>query len=105
MPDDELAIFDALLPLKYKKAQLKAAQEAASDEQADETVNEIKLYRCTDDDGTLKVIQVKNGPLYQSDLTSNDSYIIDNGVNGNTFQLVQGLSLKQSSNMGVAPKK
>lgn len=63
--------------------QLATLQEAGSDEQSDETVNEIKLYRCTDEDGTLKVIQVKNGPLYQSDLTSNDSYIIDNGANGN----------------------
>lgn len=43
---------------------------------------EIKLYRCSDEDGTLKVIEVKKGPLYQGDLDENDSFIVDNGPNG-----------------------
>lgn len=44
--------------------------------------NEIKLYRCSDEDGTLKVTEVKKGPLSQSDLSTNDSFIVDNGPNG-----------------------
>lgn len=45
--------------------------------------NEIKLYRCSDEDGTLKVTEVKTGPLFQADLVSDDSFIVDNGPNGN----------------------
>jgi len=40
------------------------------------------LYRCTEEGGTLKVIEVKSGPLLQADLDENDCFIIDNGPNG-----------------------
>jgi hypothetical protein len=50
------------------------------------TFTEIKLYRCTDEDGTLKVTEIKKGPLFQADLKSEDSFIIDNGANGNFSQ-------------------
>ncbi|XP_037071160.1 advillin-like [Pollicipes pollicipes] len=43
---------------------------------------DIKLYRCSDQDGTLKVVEVKSGPLMQADLDSGDSFIIDNGPQG-----------------------
>lgn len=29
------------------------------------------MFRCTDESGTLKVVEVKNGPLLQADLDSN----------------------------------
>ena len=47
------------------------------------TFTGIKLYRCTDEDGTLKVTEIKKGPLFQADLNSDDSFIVDNGANGN----------------------
>ena len=45
-------------------------------------VNEIKLYRCSDEGGTLKVEEVKKGPLFQADLSDEDSFIVDNGPSG-----------------------
>ena len=42
----------------------------------------IKLYQCTDEEGTLRIREVKGGPLEQSDLLSKDSFIIDNGAFG-----------------------
>ena len=42
----------------------------------------IKLYQCSDEDGTLKIREVKGGPLEQSDLLSKDSFIVDNGSFG-----------------------
>ncbi|XP_054284246.1 villin-1-like isoform X2 [Macrosteles quadrilineatus] len=42
----------------------------------------LKLYKCSDEDGTYKVVEVKTGPLLQTDLNTNDSFIIDNGANG-----------------------
>jgi len=43
---------------------------------------DIKLYRVTDENGKLEINEVKSGPLYQQDLLSKDSFIIDNGVFG-----------------------
>ena len=42
----------------------------------------IKLYQCSDEDETLRIREVKTGPLAQNDLNSNDSFIIDNGSHG-----------------------
>lgn len=36
----------------------------------------IKLYRCTDEDGTFHTVEVKDGPLKQSDLDSMVKYIL-----------------------------
>lgn len=43
---------------------------------------EIRLYKCSDEDGTLRISEVKGGPLLQDDLVSADSYIVDNGNSG-----------------------
>lgn len=67
LPDVEQQIFESLLPLKDKR-ELKSE---VSDDVADTAVTvEIKLYRCSDDDGTLRVTEVKAGPLHQNDLNS-----------------------------------
>lgn len=42
----------------------------------------IKLYVCSDNKGSLHITEVKNGPLHQRDLNSDDSFIIDNGIQG-----------------------
>ena len=39
----------------------------------------IKLYICSDESGSLHIREMKGGPLEQSDLDSNDAFIIDNG--------------------------
>ena len=42
----------------------------------------IKLYICSDESGSLHIRELKNGPLEQSDLDSNDAFIVDNGQLG-----------------------
>jgi villin 1/advillin len=70
LPEVEKKVFDSQLPLKVKKKFLKPPTDF-TDDQADKRVTqEIKLYRCSDDDGTLRVTEVKTGPLYQADLNS-----------------------------------
>ena len=65
---------------------MKPIEEARKDEESEAAVvTEIKLFRCSDEDGTLKVTEVKKGPLYQSDLNSDDSFFVDNGPNGILF--------------------
>ena len=58
-----------------------------SDEEGDvkldiKTRKEIKLYRCSDENGSYEILEVKSGPLDQQDLLSKDSFIIDNGIFG-----------------------
>lgn len=81
MPKSERDLFNKHLPMADKK--VKPASEVTPDlSQERRVAQEIKLYRCSDEDGTLKVTEVKNGPLYQNDLISEDSFIIDNGEQG-----------------------
>lgn len=67
LPEVELQLFESLLPLKEKS---KLAVESSDDVVDKQVTIEIKLYRCSDDDGTLRVTEVKAGPLHQSDLNS-----------------------------------
>ncbi|KAG7164926.1 Villin-1-like 2, partial [Homarus americanus] len=81
LQDLERKTFEKLLPLNNK--QLTPASQAPKDESVARRVcEELKLFRCSDESGTLKVVEVKNGPLSQSDLNSQDSFIIDNGQDG-----------------------
>lgn len=80
LASDELESFESFLPLKSKKV---AAGKPDEDEKQDiSTRKSIKLYQCSDEDGTLRIREVKGGPLLQSDLESKDSFIIDNGSFG-----------------------
>ena len=46
------------------------------------TRKQIKLYLCSDEKGSFNIDELKNGPLEQSDLDSNDAFIVDNGLLG-----------------------
>ncbi|XP_078324668.1 advillin-like isoform X2 [Crassostrea virginica] len=82
MTKEELEEFDKHLSLGSKD-QLKSKEEGGADEVAErKSSSELKLYVCSEDDGTLKVSEVKEGPLLKSDLDSTESYIIDNGSAG-----------------------
>jgi len=71
LPEVEKRLFESQLPLKDKQKLLKSAVADVSDDVSDRKVTyEIKLYRCSDDDGTLRVTEVKTGPLFQTDLNS-----------------------------------
>ena len=101
MSKDELKLFESRLPLKEKHAKLNASD--SLDENDDDKrldAAHIKLYKCSDESGTLKVTEKKAGPLEKSDLESEvsdtevfvqlnadmpvvqDAYIIDNGAYG-----------------------
>ena len=73
-------LLNALLPLA-EKSQLKDAS-VAPDQDSQSARSKLKLYRCSDDSGKLILTEVKDGPLLQQDLTSDDSYLIDNGSFG-----------------------
>ncbi|XP_069174423.1 villin-1 isoform X2 [Procambarus clarkii] len=81
LQDKERNVFEKHLALNKK--QILPASEAPKDETVMRRMcEELKLFRCSDESGTLKVIEVKNGPLYQADLDSKDSFIVDNGQDG-----------------------
>ncbi|XP_063241557.1 advillin-like isoform X5 [Bacillus rossius redtenbacheri] len=42
----------------------------------------LTLYRCCDEEGLYKVVEIKSGPLCQADLSPEDSHIIDHGLLG-----------------------
>ncbi|XP_055329268.1 villin-1-like [Paramacrobiotus metropolitanus] len=81
LPSDEKEAFSEFLPLDKK------ALGAATKDEDDATherlsVEQLKLYRCSDAHGTFEVVEIKNGPLLQTDLDQNDSFIIDNQKHG-----------------------
>ncbi|XP_018020735.1 LOW QUALITY PROTEIN: advillin-like, partial [Hyalella azteca] len=80
----ERAAFEELLPLHSKN--VKSHTSVPQDEVfARQLASDLKLYRCSDESKTLKITEVKTGPLFQEDLVSyicQDAFIIDNGTNG-----------------------
>ncbi|XP_021921948.1 advillin-like isoform X2 [Zootermopsis nevadensis] len=81
LPVCERTVFNAHLGLSNHT--VKSAEEAGADDVQEEVKRAtLTLYHCSDEDGTYKVTEVKSGPLEQSDLRSEDSFIIDNGPEG-----------------------
>jgi hypothetical protein len=75
LPEDErraLAVF--LDPRRAKEI-----GEVTADNDDEKVVTQqrqqLRLYHCCDESGTLKVTEVKTGPLLQSDLNSNVSIV------------------------------
>ena len=65
-------MWDAHLPLAEKS--IAPASAAGADDVAErQSASAIKLYRCTEEEGTLKVSEVKSGPFVKNDLTSDVS--------------------------------
>lgn len=78
LTSEERQIFNEHLNLSEK-----SVKPGTSDKEFDRrSTAELKLYKCCDEGGTLKVTEVKNGPLFKVDLDSNDSFIVDNGSAG-----------------------
>lgn len=74
MPDVERRVLGVYLDPKAAK-DIAAASEDENDAAIEKTARQqLRLYHCCDDSGTLKVTEVKTGPLNQSDLTSSVSY-------------------------------
>ena len=70
-------LLNYLLPLASKGQLMDAS--VAPDQDSASARSKLKLYRCSDDSGKLILTEVKDGPLTQADLISDDSYLIDNG--------------------------
>ena len=71
MSKDELKLFESKLLLKDKNTKLnlnEKVDENDDDQRFDSS--HIKLYKCSDESGTLKVTEKKIGPLVKSDLDS-----------------------------------
>ena len=71
MSKDEVKLFKSKLPLRDKNNKLNTNEtidENDDDKRLDGT--NIKLYRCSDESGTLKVTEKKAGPLFKTDLES-----------------------------------
>ena len=77
---EEAAVLDDLMPLARRGEIQDAAIEP--DEEDVQARSRIKLYRCSDAEGKLVLTEVKDGPLVQEDLLSEDSFLIDNGNYG-----------------------
>ena len=74
------AIFNNFLPLSEKGALGDGIKQPDEDDSVSR--GQVKLYRCSDSEGKLILNEVKDGPLFQSDLVSEDAYLIDNGSFG-----------------------
>jgi len=87
MSGAETEAFNALLSLELKDSQIKTAEEYdaiwTSDEKFEESERKfVHLYQCHESDGKINIKSVKDGPLTRADLNSNDTFIVDNGANG-----------------------
>lgn len=81
LPQEELEVFQHHLELGSKNVRVASAYE--DDVKQDVMTRKmIKLYQCSDEEGTLKIREVKGGPLEQADLLSKDTFIVDNGSFG-----------------------
>ena len=71
MNKDELKLFESKLSLKDKNSKLNV-NETVDDSDDDKRLDgtHIKLYKCSDESGTLKVTEKKAGPLVKNDLES-----------------------------------
>lgn len=85
LSDAENVEFNRLLPLELKDDQIKSAEEFdwTSDEKFETDERKfVHLYQCHESDGNIDIKSVKDGPLTRDDLNSNDTFIVDNGANG-----------------------
>ena len=74
--DDERQVFDKFLPIDQKS--VKSHTQMPNDSTLEMTQrSEVILYRCSDEDQTLKVSKVKSGPLEQKDLNPMVCHLID----------------------------
>lgn len=70
MQEDEKQEFNKYLPLE-KRMILPDKQNSEENANVHEPV--LKLYKCSESNGKYRVVEIKNGPLQQSDLNSDVS--------------------------------
>uniref|UniRef100_A0A2C9KVB8 HP domain-containing protein n=1 Tax=Biomphalaria glabrata TaxID=6526 RepID=A0A2C9KVB8_BIOGL len=88
-------LFEKYLNIKDRN-KIKAEKEAGDDEASERILSaNIKLFSCKEEEGTLRIQEVKPGPLYRKDLVSDDSFIIDNGPTGSWLWIGRKASPKE----------
>jgi len=78
--ETHIGSFNQILPIS-EKHNINTVH-ASSDTTHERSRENLKLYRCSDSTGKLVLEEVKNGPLYQMDLKSADTFLIDNRTHG-----------------------
>ncbi|KAL8591188.1 hypothetical protein ACOMHN_057928 [Nucella lapillus] len=82
LDSDVRQMFEKHLSLR-ERHKLQPAAAGGADEAAErQTASSVKLFLCQEEDGTLKIQEVKSGPLSKKDLLSEDSFIVDTGCAG-----------------------
>jgi len=76
---DELEAWKAVLPLE-ERGDVKEGGAGEDERIRMMKKDDIKLHKCSDEEGEMKVIEIKSGNLLKSDLGSDDSYVVDGGV-------------------------
>lgn len=76
LPEAERTLFSVYLNPKFRQG-LKI--DSSNEDENEEIIpnNDLKLYKCAEEAGTYRIFEIKTGKLLQSDLNSNDSYIVD----------------------------
>ncbi|XP_065213354.1 villin-1-like isoform X2 [Planococcus citri] len=81
LPDSERTVFSLYLDTKNRHGlHMDTGSAGLPDDNEADSLNggELRLYKCVDEGGTYRIFEIKTGNLHQSDLTSNDTYIVDN---------------------------
>ncbi|XP_053200330.1 gelsolin-like isoform X2 [Panonychus citri] len=93
---DEIVEFEKYLPLADKQDSL-GDEQSISDQQVEEKIEKgsLKLYKVSDESGSLKITLINSSPLAKDDLDSQDCFIIDNGTDGIWVWIGKGASAKE----------
>ncbi|XP_030768126.1 advillin-like isoform X3 [Sitophilus oryzae] len=76
---DTLKEFGKYLPLEKRVILPESSQENGK---SDNNRNILRLYKCSENSGKYRVAEIKSGPMFQADLTSEDVFIIDQDTKG-----------------------
>lgn len=82
MGQEEYEVFNEFLPVAEKRNILPAEKGGQDDVYERKAASNLKLWRCSDADGKLKVEEVAQKPLNKNMLDTNDVFLVDNGEAG-----------------------
>ncbi|XP_008194361.1 advillin isoform X4 [Tribolium castaneum] len=79
LQDDEKKEWNKCLPLEKRHVLPENESETLNFFQRS---NNIRLYKCSENNGKYRVAEIKSGPLYQCDLDADEVFIIDQEIHG-----------------------
>ncbi|XP_012935427.1 advillin [Aplysia californica] len=82
LDNESKQMFEKNLPIS-ERSKVQSSATGGQDETSERQQSaNIKLFSCREEEGTLRIQEVKPGPLSRKDLLSDDSFIIDNSPSG-----------------------